>query len=81
MRTIILEAAHAQLRTFACCAIENPMKNILMVDVAMNATFSVFQATDEEFKTLFPTGQEMDVIEDVIGRTGEEVAEVIFNRV
>ena len=57
------------------------MKNILMVDSAMNATFSVFQATDDEFKTLFPNGEEMDVIEDVIIRTGEEVAGVIFDQV
>ena len=57
------------------------MKNILMVDGAMNATFSVFQATDEEFTTLFPNGEEMDVVEDVIARAGDEVAEVIFNRV
>lgn len=57
------------------------MKNILMVDGAMNATFSVFQATDEEFATLFPNGEEMDVVEDVITRTGEDIAEGIFNRV
>lgn len=54
------------------------MKNILIVDGAMNATFSVFQATDEEFATLFPNGEEIEVIEDVIERTGEEVADAIF---
>jgi hypothetical protein len=57
------------------------MKNILMVDGAMNATFSVFQATDEEFTILFPNGEEIDVIEDVIERTGEAVADEIFARV
>jgi hypothetical protein len=57
------------------------MKNILMIDGAMNATFSVFQATDDEFATLFPNGQEMDVIEDVIARTGADVSERIFNRI
>lgn len=57
------------------------MKNILMVDGAMNATYSVFQATDEEFATLFPNGEEIDVIEDVIARTGEGISEDIFNRV
>lgn len=57
------------------------MKNILIVDGALNATFSVFQATNEEFATLFPNGEEIDVIEDVIERTGEEVADAIFARV
>ena len=57
------------------------MKNILMVDGALNATFSVFQATDEEFAALFPNGEEIEVIEDVIGRTGEEVADAIFARI
>lgn len=57
------------------------MKNILIVDGAMNATFSVFQATDDEFTTLFPNGEEMDVIEDVIERVGEAASEPIFNRI
>ncbi|HQS98416.1 MAG: hypothetical protein B7Y31_01855 [Novosphingobium sp. 16-62-11] len=57
------------------------MKNILIVDGAMNATFSVFQATDEEFATLFPNGEEIDLVEDVIERTGQAVAETIFARV
>lgn len=57
------------------------MKNILTVDGALNATFSVFQATDEEFAILFPDGQEIEVIEDVIDRVGEVVADEIFARV
>ncbi len=57
------------------------MKNILIVDGALNATFSVFQATDEEFAMLFPNGQEIEVAEDVIERTGEAVADEIFTRV
>ncbi|SEJ85223.1 hypothetical protein SAMN05518849_115137 [Sphingobium sp. AP50] len=54
------------------------MKNILIVDGAMNATFSVFQATDEEYAILFPNGEEIEVIEDVIDRVGEAVADEIF---
>lgn len=56
------------------------MKNILIIDGALNATFSVFQATDEEFAKLFPNGEEIDVIEDVIERAGEAVADEIFAR-
>lgn len=60
---------------------KNAMKNILIVDEAINATFSVFQATDEEFATLFPNNEEIDLIDDVIVRTGEDVADDILSRV
>ncbi len=48
------------------------MKNIQIIDGASNATFSLFQATEEEFAAIFPDGREMDVIEDVILRLGED---------
>jgi len=57
------------------------MRNILIIDRAVNATFSVFQATDEEFATLFPNGEEIDVVEDVIQRAGDAIAAEIFARV
>lgn len=50
------------------------MKNIQIIDGAANATFSVFQATEEEFAELFRDGTDMDLIEDVIGRIGEDRA-------
>lgn len=31
------------------------MKNVQVIDGATNATFSLFQATDEEFAAIFPT--------------------------
>jgi hypothetical protein len=30
------------------------MKNIQVIDGALNCTFSIFEATDEEFALLFP---------------------------
>ena len=37
------------------------MKNIQIIDRAENATFSLFQATDEEFDAIFPgDGQDME---------------------
>ena len=51
------------------------MKNILIIDGALNATFSVFQATEDEFATIFPAdGQDMELVEDFIKRSGEELA-------
>lgn len=50
------------------------MKNIQIIDGAANATFSVFQATDEEFATIFPDGRDIELVEDLIERIGEEAA-------
>ncbi|MGF7150267.1 DNA primase [Sphingomonas zeicaulis] len=50
------------------------MKNIQIIAGAANATFSVFQATDEEFAAVFPDGRDIELIEDLIGRLGEDVA-------
>lgn len=50
------------------------MKNIQIIDGAGNATFSIFQATEEEFATIFPGGCDMELIEDFIERLGEEAA-------
>lgn len=50
------------------------MKNIQIIDGAVNATFSVFQAADEEFATIFPDGRDIELVEDLIKRIGEEAA-------
>ena len=42
------------------------MKNIQVIDGAQNCTFSIFQATDEEFSLVFPEpGQDMQYAEDL----------------
>lgn len=51
------------------------MKNIQITDGAANATFSIFQASDEEFEAVFPGGSEMEIVEDVVARLGVQVAE------
>ena len=50
------------------------MKNVQIIDGANNATFSVFQATDEEFKAIFPNGRDMELTHDLIERLGETEA-------
>jgi hypothetical protein len=50
------------------------MKNILVIDGANNATFSVFQATDDEFAAIFPNDQDMELSEDFHARVGDERA-------
>jgi hypothetical protein len=49
------------------------MKNIQIIDGAVNATYSIFQATDEEFEQIFPQpGQDLEIIEDYFDRVGEK---------
>jgi hypothetical protein len=57
------------------------MKNIQIIDRAANATFSLFQATEEEFAAIFPNGSEMQIVEDVIGRLGDEEANRVISPV
>lgn len=51
------------------------MKNIQIIDRAANATFSVFQCSDEAFAQIFPMpGQDLELVEDFIARVGGEIA-------
>lgn len=58
------------------------LNNIQIIDRADNATFSVFQATDDEFNRMFPSiGQDMEIAEDFIQRVGEIPASQILNAI
>jgi hypothetical protein len=50
------------------------VKNIQVIDGANNATFSIFEATDEEFTTIFPDGRDMELSEDLWERLDSEEA-------
>lgn len=54
------------------------MKNIQIIDGAVNSTFSIFQATEEEFVAIFPNGQDIELIEDFVDRLGEEAASAVL---
>jgi hypothetical protein len=55
---------------------QKAMKNIQIIDGAVNATYSIFQATEREFDTIFPApGQDIEIVEDYVSRVGEEQAE------
>ncbi|MEO6340730.1 MAG: hypothetical protein ABIO39_11865 [Caulobacteraceae bacterium] len=54
------------------------MKNIQIIDGAQNASFSIFQATDEEFAAIFPApGQDIEIAEDLFARLGENARVVV----
>ena len=44
------------------------MKNIQVIDGALNCTFSIFQAADEEFALLFPEARQLSVMISFGGR-------------
>jgi hypothetical protein len=50
------------------------VRNIQVIDSAANATFSIFQATEDEFAIVFPNGRELEIAEDFIERVGKEEA-------
>lgn len=55
------------------------MKNIQIIDGVANATFSIFQATDEEFAIIFPEGRDIEIVDDLIERLGETEAERVLS--
>jgi hypothetical protein len=56
------------------------MKNIQIVDDGVNATFSIFQTSDEEFSDIFPgPGQDIELIEDYLSRADEKRAHEILS--
>jgi hypothetical protein len=57
------------------------MKNVQIIDGAVNATFSVFQASEEEFEAIFPNGRDIEFIEDFIHRIGERKADTILSAI
>ena len=56
------------------------MKNIQVIDGAENCVYDVFAATDEEFATIFPEGQDIAFIEDLFpGPNGEALQGALSN--
>jgi hypothetical protein len=57
------------------------VKNIQIIDGADNATYSIFQSTEDEFSTIFPRpGQDIEVVEDYVSRVGEDEASKTLTR-
>jgi hypothetical protein len=58
------------------------MKNLQIIDGASTCTFSLFQATDEEFSLIFPEPlQDIQYAEDIDGLPGREEIRAALNRI
>jgi hypothetical protein len=44
------------------------MKNIQVIDSALNCVYDIFAATDEEFALIFPPGEDVAFIDELLAR-------------
>ena len=49
------------------------MKNIQVIDGAINCVYDIFSATDEEFVLIFPDGTDIAFIDEVCERIDEKL--------
>ena len=57
------------------------MKNIQVIDDALNCLFDVFEAEEADFNLIFPNGQDIEFAEDFVARVGEGRAREVLDRV
>jgi hypothetical protein len=58
-----------------------PRRNIQVIDGALNTVYDIFQATDEEFALIFPEGQDIAFIDEVMARGLEKELDEAFDRI
>jgi len=56
------------------------MKNIQVIDDAVNCTFDVYSVNDDYFLEIFPDGHDVEFVEDFFERVGETRASEILNK-
>ena len=57
------------------------MKNIQIIDGAVNCVYDIFQATAQEFDTIFLAGEDVAFIDEVYARGDKEVLDRAFNSI
>jgi hypothetical protein len=57
------------------------MKNIQVIDGAINSVYDIFAATDEEFALIFPGDQDVAFIDEVMARGPERDLDDAFERI
>lgn len=57
------------------------MKNIQIIDGALNCTYSIYAIQDNEFNLLFQNGTDIEFIDDVISRIGESAVNNILSKI
>ena len=57
------------------------MKNIQVIDGAENCVFDIFAATEDEFRLIFPPGEDVAFIDEVYKRSSAQGLEVALARI
>ena len=57
------------------------MKNIQVIDGAHNSVYDIFAATEEEFSLIFPPGQDVAFINEVMAHGSEMFLDGVFERI
>ena len=57
------------------------MKNVLVIDGAVNCVFDIFQATPLEFETIFPGDTDIAFIDEVLTRHTEVEISTVFSQI
>lgn len=57
------------------------MKNIQVIDGAVNCVYDIFQATEEEFNEIFPAGQDIAFIDEVLAADKVGKLDAVFSAI
>ena len=57
------------------------MRNIQVFDGAENSVFDIFSATEDDFALIFPDGQDVAFIDEVLARVPEQELTEACNRI
>jgi hypothetical protein len=57
------------------------MKNIQVIDGAMNSVYDIFAATEDEFSLIFVDGQDIAFADEVLARGPKEDLDIAFSNI
>ncbi len=57
------------------------MRNVQVIDGAINCVYDIFAATDEEFALIFPAGQDVAFISEVLARGKSASLDAAFEQI
>jgi hypothetical protein len=57
------------------------MKNIQVIDSAINCVYDIFSATEKEFRTIFPSDTDIAFIDEIYLRENEVELDQIFSNI
>jgi hypothetical protein len=56
------------------------MKNVQVIDGAVNAAYCIYGLSERDFSLLFPSGQDIEFIDDFVRRVGRTRADAVMRR-